>query len=131
MVSCWSLRRCDGGADLEWLVVPAVLNGQFFIAEAQLKGNGMVAPVGVVLWASVSPAVDQRLAAAPSSPLRLQPAEWRSGEHLWVIEAIGDGDVVQAMLKRKLEKDWTSRTVKMRVRDKAGVMQVGTLGGGK
>jgi hypothetical protein len=41
---------------------------------------------------------------------------------------VRDGDVEQATLKRKLDKDWTGRTVKMRVRDKDGVMQAGTLG---
>ncbi len=38
-------------ADLEWLVVPAVTTGQFAMAEAQSKANGMMVPVGVLLWA--------------------------------------------------------------------------------
>ena len=46
-------------ADLVWLVLPAMLSGQFRIAQAQQAGA--VAPVGVVLWAQVSADVDRRL----------------------------------------------------------------------
>jgi cytolysin-activating lysine-acyltransferase len=64
-------------ADLEWLVLPAVLSGQFRVAQAQQ--SGIAVPVGVALWASVSTAVDQRLSDL-SAPWRLQPDEWRSGD---------------------------------------------------
>src|SRR5262245_50445235 len=40
-------------ADLEWLVVPPMLAGQFRIGEAKAK-TGAGIPVAVVLWASVS-----------------------------------------------------------------------------
>jgi cytolysin-activating lysine-acyltransferase len=114
-------------ADLEWLALPPVMSGQFLLAEAQMKGNGMMAPVGLVLWAAVSPEVDKRLDENLSDLPRLKPEEWKSGNLLWVIEAIGEGSVVQAMLKRKMDAEWQGRPVKMRVRDKAGVMRVGTL----
>jgi hemolysin-activating ACP:hemolysin acyltransferase len=115
-------------ADLEWLAMPAVTTGQFLLAEAQLKGSGMMAPVGLVLWASVSPEVNERLEADRTGLPRLKPEEWKSGAILWVIEAIGEGKMIQAMLKRKMDQDWKGRPVKMRVRDKAGVMRVGMLG---
>ncbi len=103
------------------------MTGQFLLAEAQLKGSGMVAPVGLVLWASVSPEVNERLEAHPSGLPRLKPEEWKSGDILWVIEVIGEGMMIQAMLKRKMDQDWNGRQVKMRVRDKAGDLRVGTL----
>ena len=115
-------------SDLEWLVVPAVMNGQFALAEARSKANGMKAPVAVLLWASVSAEIDKRLSeTAAATPTRLKPEEWASGELLWVIDAVGEPDMVQAMLKRKMETDWKGQTAKMRVRDKAGVMRVGVL----
>lgn len=47
-------------ADLEWLLLPAVLSGQFRIAHAQAQPNGPHSPVAAALWASVSSEVDQR-----------------------------------------------------------------------
>ena len=115
-------------SDLEWLVVPAVMNGQFALAEARSKANGMKAPVAVLLWASVSAEIDKRLSeTAAATPTRLKPEEWASGELLWVIDAVGEPDMVQAMLKRKMETDWKGRTAKMRVRDKTGALRVGVL----
>ncbi len=114
-------------SDLEWLVVPAIMNGQFALAEARSKANGMMSPVGVLLWAKVSADVDKRLSENATTPARLKADEWTSGELLWVIDAIGEPDMVQAMLKRKMETDWKGRTAKMRVRDKAGAMRVGVL----
>jgi hemolysin-activating ACP:hemolysin acyltransferase len=67
-------------ADLEWLVLPAVLSGQCRVARAQQ--SGIAVPVGVALWASVSTAVDQRLSDL-SVPWRLQSDEWRSGDIPW------------------------------------------------
>lgn len=117
-------------ADLEWLVVPAVTTGQFALAEAQSKDNGMMVPVGVLLWASVAAEVDKRLTETTDTPMRLKQEEWRSGDILWVINGVGEQQVIQAMLKRKMEKDWTGRQVKMKVRDKMGVMRVGVLSAG-
>src|SRR5262249_50333136 len=73
-------------ADLEWLVVPALTSGQYAVAEAKIKDRLSV-PAAAVLWASVSPEVDKRLSEALNSPIRLQPAEWKSGDILWLVEA--------------------------------------------
>ena len=65
--------------DLEKLVVPAVVTGQFVVAEAQSKSSGFVTPVGVVIWATVSDEIDQRIMANPEQPIHLEASEWRSG----------------------------------------------------
>lgn len=114
-------------SELEWIVVPAVATGQFSLAEGQSKTNGMIQPVGVVMWARVSDEIDQRMTADPSQPLRLKPAEWTSGDKLWVMEALGDGRVIEAMLKRMMETGWAGRTVKFRAKSKDGKMVVATL----
>lgn len=114
-------------AELESLVIPAVVTGQFWVAEAQSKSNGMMVPIGALLWASVSPEVDQRLTAETNGPARLAPAEWKSGNIVWLIDAVGEPQMVQAMLKRMMEKDWQGRPIKTKVRQKDGSFRAGTL----
>lgn len=114
-------------SDLEWLAVPAVTTGQFALAEAQSKTNGMMAPVGLILWASVSPEVDARLRAELASGLTLKPNEWRSGDILWVVEAVGDPKILQAMLQRTSQNEWKGRPANLRIRDKDGIVKAGVL----
>jgi hemolysin-activating ACP:hemolysin acyltransferase len=113
-------------ADLEWLVLPAVLSGQFRIAQAQQAAA--VAPVGVVLWASVSADVDRRLSDL-SAPARLRPDEWRSGDVPWLMELVCDTRAQQALLKELGDGVFKGRSVKMRMRGADGKVQVGTLQG--
>ena len=105
-------------ADLEWLVLPPLASGQFCIMEAKAAGSSEIGvPVGVALWASVSPEVDQRLTAItqPGTTLRLRPDEWRSGDILWLIEAVGDQRVMPGLFKQLSETKWKGREVKVRV----------------
>jgi hemolysin-activating ACP:hemolysin acyltransferase len=85
--------------DLEWLVVPAIMTGQFAIMDTQI--NGQTVPVAVALWASVSAEVDQRLSDPTAPAIRLAPNEWQSGDRLWLVDALGDrnaiGDLLQQM----------------------------------
>ena len=116
-------------SDLEWLVVPALLTGQFSLVTAQSKTKGMTAPVGIVLWASVSEELDQRLSAASGQPIRLHPQDWVSGDILWVLLASGDERVIQGMLKRLQEKEWANKKpAKLFVRAKDGKPTLATLG---
>lgn len=115
-------------ADLEWLVVPALLTGQFSLVTAQSKTKGLTAPVGIVLWASVSEDLDKRLSGAPGQPIRLQPPEWKSGDVLWVVLAAGDQRVMQGMLKRLQENEWAhKKPAKIFARAKDGRPTVTTL----
>jgi hemolysin-activating ACP:hemolysin acyltransferase len=120
-------RQCSL-ADLEWLVAPALRTGQFSLTTAQSKATGSSGPVGVVLWARVSEEVDKRLSSSPGRPIWLKPQEWKSGELIWVVAAVGDGRVVQAMLKRLHETEWANKQAKMLARDKHGKPTVATLG---
>lgn len=99
-------------ADLEWLIMPPLLLGQFrlFHAPAAAPSHAAVQsppitgmatsgavpasggasretqrPIGVVLWALVDAEVEARLAAGGA---RLRPQDWRSGDRLWVVEVI-------------------------------------------
>ena len=113
-------------ADLEWLVLPAILSGQSRVAQAQQ--SGIAVPVGVALWASVSTAVDQRLSDL-SAPWRLQPDEWRSGDIPWLVELVADPATQQALLKHLGETVFKGRGIKMRVRDAEGKTQIATFKG--
>ncbi len=113
--------------ELEHIVVPAVATGQFTLAEGQSKANGMVQPVGVILWARVTDELDRRMSADPAQPLRLAANEWASGERVWVMEAVGDPRVIDAMLKKMAETAWAGRSVKFRTRNKDGQPIIATM----
>ena len=104
-------------ADIRWLVVPAIRTGQYSLAKAQSKSNGYTSPIAAVLWASVSDEVDKRIAGDLSAPIRLAPREWKGGDNLWLVDAIGDNRLVSEMVKRLQTKEWKGRAVKARVVD--------------
>lgn len=114
-------------SDLEWFVVPAVASGQFTLAEAQSKTSGITQPMGVVLWARVSTEVDKRLHENLDKPIRLKPAEWTSGDNIWLIEAAGESRIIEALLKRMRETVWAGKTVRLRARDQDGKTAIGTM----
>jgi hemolysin-activating ACP:hemolysin acyltransferase len=114
-------------SDLEWLVLPPLLTGQFSVAEANAKKGGPRVPVAVALWASVSAEVDKRLSENLTSPIRLRPDEWRSGGILWLVDAVGDGRVIASILKKLGETVWKGREVKVRRRAQDGKLAVGNL----
>lgn len=113
--------------DLEWLIAPAVLTGQFALAEAQAKTTGLVTPVGAVLWALVSEETDRRLTAELDTPLRLRPDEWRGGPIPWIVLTLGDQRVVGGLLKQLTETAFKDRPPKLRARGADGKLTVGRL----
>jgi hemolysin-activating ACP:hemolysin acyltransferase len=113
--------------DLDWLVAPAVSLGQFALAEAQSKTNGLVVPVGAVLWALVSPEVDQRLSAQEAGPIRLAPAEWRSGDIPWVIHTVGEPKILGGLMEQLTKTVFKDRAPKMRIRGQDGKAKVGEI----
>jgi len=117
-------------SDLEWLVLPPLMTGQFSVVEASAEQNGPRFPAAVVLWASVSPEVDKRLSENLTAPMRLRPDEWRSGEILWLVDAVGDSRVVPEVLKRLQQSVFKERQLKLRGRGQDGKPIVQTLKSG-
>ena len=113
--------------DLEWLVLPPLLTGQCSVAEAKSKENGASVPVAVALWASVSADVDRRLTENLNTPIRLRPDEWRSGDILWLIDAVGDRRVVPGLLKQLADNTLKGREIKVRGRGEGGKVEVKNL----
>lgn len=114
--------------DLEWLVLPALHSGQYSIAEAQSVEKNAAAPVGVVLWALVSPEVDKRLSTELNSPIRLRPDEWTSGDIPWLIYAGGAPTVIEQMLAQLVKTQWKGSPPKLRQRAQNGQVVVTQLG---
>jgi len=109
------------------LVVPAVNAGQFIVAEAQSNESGIVTPLAVILWASVSADVDRRLSQTLDQPVSLAANEWKSGDIPWLIATAGDTRMLNHMLKQLQEKGLNGRPLKLRARDKDGKEAVGTF----
>jgi hemolysin-activating ACP:hemolysin acyltransferase len=110
--------------DLEWLVIPPLVTGQCIVANTSLKQNGVTVPVAVALWASVSPDVDKKLSENLHLPIRLRPDEWRSGDVLWLIDAVGDSRAVPQLLKQLVETRFKGREVKFRIPGENGKVTV-------
>lgn len=114
-------------ADIEWMVLPAVASGQYYVAEYADERKDFRAPIAVVTWAFVSEDVDQRLQQTTGRILRLRPDEWRSGSIGWLIDAAGGAAGLKAALQWLGEGPFKGRTLKAMVRDASGAARVGTL----
>ena len=126
-------------ADLEWLVLPPVMAGQFRLAQApspvgRLKGKdgseqgGVLVPVAVALWARVSDAIDKALAENLDKPARLRPNEWASGDNIWLMAVAGDQRAVPKFLEQLAKTEFAGQRVKMRVRGSDNTVVVKSLG---
>lgn len=108
-----TLRELKIGA-LPGLVMPAIQFGQFSIAQAR-NAEGQTAPIGALLWASVSDALDAELAKASTPPV-LQLKDWRSGPHLWIMLHVGDERVVATIVQQLKATQWKGQKAKRIVR---------------
>ena len=145
-------------ADLEWLVLPAVMSGQFRVAEApasllgreqrpdkgsdkaqargqakeqakaQAQAGGVLVPVAVALWARVSNEIDAELAGNLERPVRLKPSQWASGDNVWLVAVAGDRRALPKLIDRLAQAELKGRRIKMRVRGPGNTVVVKTLG---
>ncbi len=121
-------------ADLETLVLPPLIAGQFGLAHAQSRGNGakksgsVVVPVAVALWARVSASIDRLLSENPEKTPRLQPSDWVSGSIIWLIVLGGDQRAVPKLVDQLLKRDFCGQLAKMRVGTRDGKVIVKAFG---
>jgi len=99
-------------ADLEWLIVPPIMLGQFATMDANT--NGRSTPVAAAFWASVSEDVDRKLLEINTIPIRLRPDEWRSGDIVWLIDIVGDNRVLPTFVRDLQNVVFMGRHVKMK-----------------
>jgi cytolysin-activating lysine-acyltransferase len=114
-------------ADIEWMVMPPVAAGQFYVVEAADKERGFRAPVAAVTWALVSAEIDARLRDAAGQRVRLRPDEWKSGEIGWLIDVVGKGKGLDAALQWLKTGPFKERRLNLIARDKQGAVAVSTL----
>ena len=127
-------------ADLEWLVIPPLMCGQYKLAQAPVQQlmdqkpdakpqeGGMMVPVAVGLWARVSAQLDKQLAETLDKSVRLRPSEWTSGEHLWLMAAAGDPRAVPRFVEQLAKSEFKGKLVKMRLRGADGKTTIKTIG---
>jgi hemolysin-activating ACP:hemolysin acyltransferase len=108
-------------------VLPALSANQFVVAEAVPQGATFTAPVGLILWARVSEAVDRRLLEDLTSPMPLAAGDWSSGDRLWLVEATGGARVIEAMLRQLLEGPFAGKPFRLRRRGADGRYVVETI----
>ena len=125
-------------ADLEWLVLPPIMAGQFRLAHMPApprpgepakpadKG-GVLLPVAVALWARVSAQIDKGLAENLDKPVRLRTNQWASGDKIWLMAVAGDRRAIPKFLEQLKEKEFKGQEVKMRTNAGDGKVVVKTL----
>jgi cytolysin-activating lysine-acyltransferase len=67
-------------------------------------------PIGVALWAKVAPHVEERLAQGNA---RLAPADWKSGNALWLVDLIAPFGGQDEMLKDLKLNVFPQETIKL------------------
>ena len=97
--------------DLEWMVLQPVSLGQFRVF------HGDEFPVGVFFWAYVNEDVEKRLS---EGIVRLSPDEWKSGDRLWLVDAITPFGNVQQMLDDLIKNVFPTTPFKYLQRDEKG-----------
>ncbi len=113
-------------ADLEWLVMPPLLLEQYRVFR------GDTTPVGVALWANLSPDAEAKLNAGAG---RMRPDEWKSGDRLWLVDLIApfatpDNKMVEAMMADLIQHPFKGKKFKFHKTDAAtGKREVIELGG--
>ena len=133
-------------AQLEWLVIPPVMAGQWRLAQLKpeqvaIKDNGsresnIVVPVAAALWANVSQEIDKRLSEGLDKPLLLRPNEWVSGDIPWLVAVAGDRRAIPSFLmalqefgvqRSGRESTWTWSRHRSRHKDAGGAGTVPEL----
>lgn len=114
--------------DLEWLVKPPLQHGQFVLATAPERNRRAGRCLGAVLWAEVSPELDQNFASCTGGLIRIAPRDRKSGTAVWVMVAAGEVAIIRSLLKRLHSSELANRTIKLWARTPAGEPIVATIG---
>ena len=107
---------------IESLAAPAIGTGQFAVANAHDNERGTLEPVALVLWTSVSPAVEKRLSKLGNKPMTLSRNDWGSGDIPWLVALVGDQRLAGPMLANLQQKNFGGRPLKARIKEKNKVV---------
>lgn len=77
------LHRALSIGDLEWLVMPVLINRQFYLFRDGEQ------PVGLAMWAKCTPEAAAKLEGGMIEPEnRLTLEEWTSGDQIWLVDLV-------------------------------------------
>lgn len=88
--------------DVDWAVLPPIVLDQCRLYTK----SGL--PYAFITWAFVNDAVDARLRSAQP---KIAPHEWKSGEHLWIIDAVAPFGQLEETLRELRETLFPGRKV--------------------
>lgn len=105
---CWLMAASPAHkhmfiGDLDRLVAPAVTHKQFHLYRTDKS------PWAYAGWAFLTEAAEQRLT---SGQRRLQPAEWRAGDRLWLTDLVAPFGGAEGVLKDIRNTVFPDRSVK-------------------
>lgn len=109
------------------LVAPAIALGQLSILGRLPATSAGAETAAAAWWAFVSPEVDARLTQCRDPHLTLETADWQSGDQPWIIESVGNGEVINELIRRLAETTFTGKPAKLRARLPDGRMAVGRI----
>lgn len=101
------LHKVFAIADLEWLVMPALIHQQFYLFR---DGDQ---PVGLAMWAKCSPHAAAKLDRGMSEPEnRLTLDEWNSGQQIWLVDLIAPFATAENKQREIMIADLISKPLK-------------------
>lgn len=106
-------------ADMDWLVMPAILTKQFRLFKVGDR------PYAFVSWASLSDEVATRVTGG--NP-RLSPSEWKCGDQPWLIDLVAPFGGAEGVLKELKAKVFPDRPL-MTARRDGDEVKVGEIEG--
>jgi len=85
-------------ADLEWMVMPALLLQQYRL----FHDGGR--PIGAAIWGFLSPEAEAKLLLMPP---RLRPDEWKSGDRCWLVDLVAPFATAENQMVARMLTDLT------------------------
>jgi cytolysin-activating lysine-acyltransferase len=92
-------------ADLEWMVMPALLLQQYRVFRDGQR------PVGLALWAFLSEEAEARLAGGKT---HIRPDEWKSGDRCWLIDLVAPFSTAENQMAGRMVTDLSQTALKGR-----------------
>lgn len=99
-----SHRRFQFISDLEWLLLPPLVQGQ---CKLYMKKEY---PISFVSWAFLDEAAEKRLFQNGG---KLRPEDWKSGDRLWIVDIVAPFGGVENMIRDVQKNEFPGRSIRM------------------
>lgn len=115
-------------ADLEWMVVPALLNRQFLVVRSSTTDSAVPIPGAVILWATVADDLDALFRANPGTRYQLTVAQRTGGDHVWLTDLAGHDLLLREAIKRLSSTTFAGRRISYAQKQPDGTKSVIDVG---